>query len=384
MRIGSASIGMESARKYVSSDTLVRKYSIMDYQNNSSYSNALNAAIGRNDEEDGKDQKLDASEAIEEDAKEKGNVYKDWETAFGINRAKLSNVRSSERNSISTLKQLSLRYILEMLFPSKHHKLDDIMKDFQDMNGENSENGGQTMYQVARPLNVTANVMRYTATREHIEREDTSFSAKGSVVTKDGRQIDFNIDVAMSREFVERSSVDLEMVSFSLTDPLIINLDDNIAAADVTDQKFFFDIDADGVKDEISRLGMGSGYLALDKNNDGTINDGSELFGAKTGNGFEELAKYDSDNNGWIDEDDEIWDKLKIWTTDSEGNEVLYSLAQKGVGAICLSNVDTTHSLQNDDGSIKGVIRRSGVFLYENGNVGTLQHVDMASYAKEA
>ena len=44
----------------------------------------------------------------------------------------------------------------------------------------------------------------------------------------------------------------------------VINLDTDIAS--LSDQTFYFDIDADGELDEISQLGAGSGYLALDKN----------------------------------------------------------------------------------------------------------------------
>ena len=53
--------------------------------------------------------------------------------------------------------------------------------------------------------------------------------------------------------------------------------------ADVRDQTFKFDLDADGREDEISMLGKGSGFLALDKNGNGKIDDGSELFGTKSG-----------------------------------------------------------------------------------------------------
>lgn len=48
----------------------------------------------------------------------------------------------------------------------------------------------------------------------------------------------------------------------------------------------------------------GGVFLALDKNGDSVINDGKELFGAATGQGFKELAIYDSDKNYWIDEND--------------------------------------------------------------------------------
>ena len=44
----------------------------------------------------------------------------------------------------------------------------------------------------------------------------------------------------------------------------------------------------------------------------------------KTGNGFSELAEYDSDGNGWIDENDEVYDQLKVWVKDENGKDKLY------------------------------------------------------------
>ena len=108
------------------------------------------------------------------------------------------------------------------------------------------------------------------------------------------------------------------------------------------------------------------------------------MFGTSSGNGFADLAKYDEDGNGWIDENDAIWDKLKIWTKDENGNDVLYRLADKGVGAICLQNVSTDFTQKGASGQTLGAIRNTGVFLYENGNVGTVQHVDVAKYDKGA
>ena len=160
-------------------------------------------------------------------------------------------------------------------------------------------------------------------------------------------------------------------------DPLVINLD--APAADVKDQKFFFDLDADGHEEAISRLGAGSGFLALDKNGDGQINDGSELFGALSGNGFADLAKYDDDGNGWIDEADEIFEKLLIWSKDANGNDQLVGLGKAGVGAICLSAQNTQFSMNNMHNEVNAMVRQTGMFLYENGGVGTIQQLDLAT-----
>ena len=70
--------------------------------------------------------------------------------------------------------------------------------------------------------------------------------------------------------------------------------------------------------------------------------------------------------------------KLRIWTKDEEGNDKLFALGEKGVGAIYLGNVDTNYSLKNDSNDLQGQIRKTGIFLRENGNVGTVQHIDVA------
>lgn len=108
------------------------------------------------------------------------------------------------------------------------------------------------------------------------------------------------------------------------------------------------------------------------------INDGGELFGTKSGNGFEDLAKYDADGNGWIDEADEIWEKLLIWTKDEDGNDKLYHLSDLGVGAIGLQNASTQFALNSaQNNEHNAMIRNTGIFLYENGNVSTVQHLDL-------
>ena len=134
----------------------------------------------------------------------------------------------------------------------------------------------------------SANVLTLSSEQVYEESESTSFSTTGVVRTADGREISINVDVAMSRKFTQYFKEELQIPQLVNTcDPLVINFDGDVA--ELSDQKFFFDIDGDGEKDEVSYLGSGSGYLALDKNGDGTINDGNELFGPQTGNGFDDL-----------------------------------------------------------------------------------------------
>lgn len=209
------------------------------------------------------------------------------------------------------------------------------------------------------------------------QKEVTAFSSTGLIKTADGRSISFNVNIEMSRSFEAYIKKESKTEEVIMKDPLVINL--TSAPASVSDQTFLFDIDADGVEDEISMLEKGSGFLALDKNEDGKINDGSELFGALTGNGFDELAQYDEDGNGWIDEADDIFSKLKIWTKDENGKDVLISLKDSGVGAIYLGNASTKFNINNSEtNETNAQVKSTGVYLKENGEAGTIQQIDFA------
>lgn len=209
------------------------------------------------------------------------------------------------------------------------------------------------------------------------ETEETGFHANGRACTEDGRTIDFNINILMSRSYMEYMNVSIPTMADALCDPLVVNIGSD--TADVRDQTFKFDLDADGTEDEISMLGKGSGFLALDKNGDGKISDGSELFGTKSGDGFGDLREYDSDGNGWIDENDDVFSKLKVWCKDENGKDILMDLKEADIGAIFLGEQQTEFSLGGADGYRDGVIRSTGVFLREStGAAGTVQHVDLS------
>lgn len=201
--------------------------------------------------------------------------------------------------------------------------------------------------------------------------EKVQFSMSAQVNTADGKSINVQIDLSMSQEFYSRVDT---LVARSVKDPLVINFNGTSAA--LSDTKFNFDIDCDGTEDQISQLAAGSGFLAVDWDDSGTVKDGGQLFGTQNGNGFADLARYDNDGNGWIDENDSIFDKLRIWTWDETGSSKLIGLGEVGIGAICLSYANTQYSLQQQ-GQTNGYLRSTGFFLRENGTAGTVQHVDM-------
>lgn len=354
MRIDSSVVGMESVRSYTSVTARSARASTVRHMGN------LNGGLGSLF---GNLVSSDENTGLEEENEETNASLEDI-TAHFRNLSNTGKVkeRKTPEDVVFTIKQQCVQFLMELFFNFRGQRYEDTA---QMLEGRNS--GKQPVYET--------NV--FTNQYYHREEEYTKFSTTGTVKTADGKELSFNLELSMSRRFEEYYESSYSTGRVRYCDPLVINLDTDVAR--VSDQKFFFDLDQDGVQEEISTLKKGSGFLALDLNGDGEINDGGELFGAKSGNGFEDLAKYDSDGNGWIDEADEIWKKLLIWTKDDEGNDKLYHLSDLGVGAIGLGNVNTQFALNSEkDNHTNAMIRRTGIFLYENGNVSTVQHLDLA------
>lgn len=376
MRINSSAIGMESARKYSSFSGRATRVTISNSRQSlgngtgALFGNALNTGVKGEEKQAGqKENPKDALKSTFDEMRARKNAL----TSGNIR----GTDAASAHQQFMEIRQQCLNFLMAILFPERRRSFD------WENEGTNQNGTENTSTQDALLTNVGTGEKTLTFNTQyyHEETETTGFSTTGTVKCADGREISFNLNLEMSRSFQEYYEESVSYTQRSMCDPLVINLNGNIA--DLSDQTFLFDIDGDGQEDEINRLAAGSGFLALDKNGDGIINDGSELFGTKSGNGFADLAAYDTDHNGFIDEDDEIWDKLKIWVMDENGNQQLYSLADKGVGAICLQHSSTNYTITDDQNQAKGMIRNTGVFLYENGNVGTVQHVDMALHGQQ-
>lgn len=193
-----------------------------------------------------------------------------------------------------------------------------------------------------------------------------------------------NVNVSLSTTSVNTSIVRWQgNDSVNLVDPLIIDLGGD--GVELSDDTFSFDLDADGESDQISRPKGNSGFLALDKNGDGIINDGTELFGTQNGDGFKDLARYDSNGDGKIDKDDPIYDKLRIWKPGANGDQgELIGLGEVGIGAIYLDAKNNEQLMQSANGETLGVQRKSAAYQRTDGSEGQIYHVDLAKRDEQA
>jgi hypothetical protein len=121
----------------------------------------------------------------------------------------------------------------------------------------------------------------FMATRVQYESDYLDFSSSGSVVTDDGRTIDFSLDLSVhSTRIVQQSYMGRAAAGF-LLDPLVLHFDSGLDS--LSELSFLFDIDSDGEQELIPGLEKGSGFLALDLDGDQEISNGKELFGPMSG-----------------------------------------------------------------------------------------------------
>ena len=245
---------------------------------------------------------------------------------------------------------------------------------FQRMFSSGMFGGGGSFLSAVPMVSGTGSLMQVQVNA--YEQEELHFTAAGCAVTEDGRELAFDMNIYLSHMFADFTQIRVPSLASALMDPLVVNVGAAVAA--ISEQTFRFDLDADGSEEDVAGLAPGSGFLALDKNEDGIINDGSELFGALSGDGFGDLRSYDSDGNGWIDENDEVFSKLRVWYRNGDGTDELVDLKEADVGAIWLGEQETSYHMRGSDQRLNGMMRSTGVFLKESGGVGTVQHVDLA------
>jgi hypothetical protein len=217
--------------------------------------------------------------------------------------------------------------------------------------------------------------MTYDFSRRYEEHQQLAFMAEGKVQTADGREIQFTVGFEMDRRYMESLDVSIRTGQQPVKDPLV--LDFGGADGRLSDIRFQFDLDGDGQNEALPMLAGGRGFLAFDRNDNGRIDDGSELFGPATGNGFAELAALDTDGNGWVDEGDADYGQLRVWLPQSEGESRTMTLQEANVGALFAGSVATPFELKNGDNERLGLMRASSVYLRADGSAGSVSQLDL-------
>lgn len=184
-----------------------------------------------------------------------------------------------------------------------------------------------------------------------------------------------------------RDFFDLSLAWRPRRDPLVLDLNGNgiETTAPNPANPVLFDHDANGVRTGTGWVSPSDGFLVMDRNGNGKIDSGAELFGDHTPlangsiatDGFAALADLDSNHDGIINSGDTQFGQLRIWrdlNQDglSQSNELL-TLAASGVASIALAHTNDLQSLGNGN-----TIGSQGSFTRTDGAVEAIAGTDLA------
>ena len=163
-------------------------------------------------------------------------------------------------------------------------------------------------------------------------------------------------------------------------DPLIFDLDgDGIKTTSLDQSRTYFDLDSNGFAERTAWVDASDGLLVLDRNNDGQITSGQELFGDQTllangvraASGFEALKEFDSNRDGRIDAKDEVYSKLKIWR-DLNGDGISQAEELKGLSDYNIASISLSSTSSNTSDVMNNIQRRVGSFIKTDGSGGVI------------
>jgi len=165
-------------------------------------------------------------------------------------------------------------------------------------------------------------------------------------------------------------------------DPLVLDLDgDGVELTDAANSHQF-DVSGSGTAVSVPFPTAGDAFLAVDRNANGAIDSGKELFGDQHGaaHGFAELAKYDQNLDAMIDVQDAIFEQLLLFgDLDGDGevrSDEFTSLRQAGISAIDLRYDEVARQLS--DGNR---ITQSSRFIRDDGSTGEAADVVLRTFS---
>ena len=224
---------MDSARSYHASKTSVRRFEITDYQA------GLTDVSAQGQTNAGPDTEQNTTQNTETDQKNSAEntmqtTAREWQSRFLVSSARLNMRSRADEQTLSAIREYTVRYIFDLLFPSRNHTLRDWMQENGWSGSHQNGNTGSNPDNIQTGTSTTQGtaattpsqgvshipvarmrVLNYVGETWNVEQEDTSFSTVGTVRTKDGREINFNVNVNMSRRCEEYYREELNVAQFA-------------------------------------------------------------------------------------------------------------------------------------------------------------------------
>ncbi|HOT29929.1 MAG TPA: hypothetical protein PLU72_17265 [Candidatus Ozemobacteraceae bacterium] len=227
-----------------------------------------------------------------------------------------------------------------------------------------SSSSGEFVAQASQPTGSDETLSREELLKRNLE------VAEAFVARVERRQVEVRVQVARAG-----GQLDVQQIDLKQADPLVLDLAGDGLDLGEAGEAATFDVNADGTLDKTGWVRGDDALLVYDRNGNGLLDDGSELFGDQNGspNGFAELSKYDGNRDGRIDSKDSIFKALKLYR-DLNGNGrvdagELQSLAQSEIVSLNLRFLRETAKLNGNSLLLRGSFERA------DGTIGRMDDV---------
>ncbi len=208
---------------------------------------------------------------------------------------------------------------------------------------------------------------------EHHSREQSLAFNYSATIDINNQSHNVNYQFMLSQK--QNSTSAMNVSAIQLKDPLLVQFGSKPLGG-LNGQYVDIDINQDNQTDKLPLFSGDVGYLVFDRNNNGIVDNGSELFGPQTGNGFGELKQLDSNGNNLIDPDDEHYEQLFIWQPNEDSFD-LTPLTSTDIHSISLNKIVTPFEFYDNENQLKARLTSSSIAVTENGQARGVHQIDI-------
>ena len=207
----------------------------------------------------------------------------------------------------------------------------------------------------------------------------------GDVAQKWGENAARNIDPRNRVDRAVEQALSGGDGKYHYVDPLILDLNGNGIETNGLEGGVQFELNTSGLQVKTGWVSSNDGLLVWDRNNDGHINDASELFGnhvlmnngSISQNGFAALSDLDTNKDNFVSSDDEAFKNLRVWRDlnqdgISQENE-LFTLNDLDIKLLNLNYSDVNTNLDNGN-----IISQIGAYEKNDGSSHVMGDVNFA------
>lgn len=304
---------------------------------------------------------------------------------------KMQNVNNATASSLlddgddENLDPLVLKYLalIEMLDGKEAaQKFKKNMRDFRNSVGS----GTLTSRNIDSPATATNN-----NTPPSTENTNTANAATTTTTTANNENTTTTITISSEAKAIFQQIVSGKldfragMISLSQTlelqqaDPLVFDLNgDGFNFSSARDGGVDFDLLGNGEKVRTGFIRGDDALLFLDRNGNNLVDDGRELFGDQEGDehGFAKLSRYDDNNDGIIDENDSVFNDLRLWQ-DLNGDGICQTTEVRALAQHNIKSIALAYQNQNINDGKGNTIAQTSTFTRNDGSIGNTADVNL-------